>query len=483
MYEWSEKSRLGYLPPSRIGYIYIEMSLFCFPCFRSHDDGDVRKRARKPQLDLRDICFPGTWFEEALEAQRKVFSYSETNGVSISEGRLSIGIQGHFVNYIVAKGSSGTEALDLRLAVRTGMKNNSYVPPQSAVRGGRRLGGEVLYRPGTTAVEGRPLGRVLVLLASWGTGIGTFSQCLPALVDHFEAVYCLDLPGMGLSSRWYPDNASDDVSPIAIDVATEFDNALAFALNQLAELDATYKIARTRVLAAHSLSCGIAARAVVKVNSSQVDQYPIHVLVWLSPIGIPRTNINISSSSLHEGNVADLSRPGRAMRKIHAFCVRKGFTPQLLLRLWRRSKMYTVFHDLMRTHFTSRHMPEDMFRYLFILNRVPRGIPRGGERLIYDIFFNAEEDGQVADVLEGAKGVLPVVRIYGERDIAAAYGFTTSDAGSESIDSDGRIVRIIDDSKHFSFVENVPEFSREFIESFREAMQWISQRSAAGRNL
>lgn len=155
------------------------------------------------------------------------------------------------------------------------------------------------------------LGRVCILLHGWGAGCGVWASALPALVDGFDAVIVLDLPGLGLSSRpRFPRiGAGPDAS---VDF---FVRALDAAISELYYEVKIFRDSTSRVLVAHSMGAYIAARWIQRTSRPFFQS-----LVLCSPAGVMPSPARPTSA------VIPAIGPATAID----FCWWRGITPQIL---------------------------------------------------------------------------------------------------------------------------------------------------------
>lgn len=381
------------------------------------------------KLDPHEVCFQGTWYSDALNAQRLLFAEAENQGVSISEDRIGTGE--NFVNIVTATAAPGEANRKLRRAARTGPIYEQL---------------ETMYRPGTVAIEGRPVGRVLVLLAGAGSGIGLFAYILPALVDYYEAIWCVDLPGFGLSARWAPTPGS-----VLLDYAYQ----LRTVMVELERQEPLFRTARTRVLAAHSTAAVIAVEYLRRYSETR-----FHVLTLISPIGIP-------PAAWVPPRNEELTRAGRVLLRLSRFCARRKITPQTVLRSFLRKRAaYRFFSNALASHLTMFEAPELVTHYLFLLNIAP--CP--AERSVYELLANGEFEDTIKD-LEEIRKKTPINFIVGDEDFVP---YQVSSAVQQSLNT-GAYMRVVNHTAHLPFLENIPQFAHEFITTFREAVLWMNE--------
>ncbi len=390
---------------------------------------DLPSVTEPPRPNVNEICMPGRWYPAALESQRAVFAHAEDNGVAISEGRLQCGDE--FLNYVTATPIVGGSARSKRMAARV-----------------HEL--EVCV-PGCH----RPLGRVLVMMASWGGGIGLFARVLPALMDHFEVIYCIDFPGMGLSSRWAPDSGLSSVQ-----IVNEYGRLFSLGFDSLASRDNRFKFARTRVLAVHSMGTQFIMRWIV--NGGMAASTSFHMLTLISPLGVPSMKVILPLEET-------LNRREKIMLRTARFYQRSSITPQSLFRSVSQRIARPLFERIIFPLFTVQRMPPEMVDYLFLLTRAPCN----ADRLIYRVLM-AEDSFDfrycVEQLVERVK--IPVALLFGDDDFV-----DFKPAADEILRemSGACIVHQIEETRHVPFFENVADFANEFVDAFRNGMLWNSE--------
>lgn len=310
-----------------------------------------------------------------------------------------------------------------------------------------------LARPGTTAIVGVPLGRVIVLLPGWGAGIAVFAALLPALVDQFEVVYCIDLPGMGLSTRPAFPRMYDG---IAASVAF-FTNAIKSGLHELSISDARFRTARTRTLVAHSFS------AIIAVECMLSDPSRFHTLTLLSPLGMPRHNGR-------DRTVRDIPGIHRKYTRLADAMWRRGVTPMSLVRRLPERTGRAVCRCLIIPCVPRIDDGNTLFDYVYHLARAPSSAERGMCTLMYP----------------GAWARIPLVDRLPLLDVPVSFFYGDSDRvyveNAELVAADMEVytdVVVVPHASHFAFVENAKGLADEMLRSFGDAVIWLHHRNVA----
>ena len=395
-------------------------------CFRGGGAGGGAAAATVENVN--EVCMPGRWYNAALTAQRSAFEYAEANGCLISEGRLYCGGgSGDFLNYITAKAFPSDSARATRYAVRKGELDS--------------------IAPGCH----RPLGRVLVLIASWGSGIGLFSPCLPALVDYFEVIYCIDMAGMGLSSRWVP---STSVNEYWIEQGKMF----TAAFRHLGVLDSRFKLARTRVLGVHSMGNQFVLRWFM--NGGVQAELPFHMVTLISPVG------NLDNQFRH-AETGNFTRVEQRLLNFGRWCSgRHSSAPLRLFRWLPKSIAFRLIDEFLSQVLTENGLSQEIVNYLMQIMRAPCY----SNHFVYSVYNNDNlflEQG-IEQLMNCLK--IPVVIMYGLNDLNHTGGaFRKSFV--EQMETSVGVYRVCN-ARHLPFYDNVPEFTAQFMKAFCKAMEW-----------
>ncbi len=178
------------------------------------------------------------WRSAAELHLRVLLKDAESNGVEIAHGNLNLPRGGH-LRYFSASAAAGQNC-----TMRQG--------GESSATGFDANSGSLCKNKHMAPFSTTE--RVAVLLPGWAGGIGMYACALPYLVRDFDVVYCIDLPGMGLSRR-------DPFSGMgaAISQSTRFfSTRLEAGIAALHRRDVRFAQARHRVLGANSFGGNIA---------------------------------------------------------------------------------------------------------------------------------------------------------------------------------------------------------------------------------
>lgn len=277
-------------------------------------------------------------------------------------------------------------------------------------------------QPSTTATG------VLVLLHGWGAGLAVFSRTLPHLTSRFKAVYLVDVPGMGASSR----------EPFPRKGTVE--DSLSYFLPSLDRLyaalshDNIFRSASYRHLGAHSLGAYISVEWLLTKQETLFDS-----VVLVSPVGVPERPEQSQRRGLVAASFSALWR--------------SGVTPQAALRALPSPLARSMCRGYISTRYTanlSDAETELLTEYYLRVSTAPGASERSMATLL--------EPGAWAKVplikrLGGLEGA--VAFVYGDRDW---MDWRMGERARQEMSGPTRLFRVRD-ADHNVFVDNPEGFA------------------------
>lgn len=281
---------------------------------------------------------------------------------------------------------------------------------------------------------------ILVLLHGWGSGLGFFSRTLPHLIETFRAVYLVDLPGMGASSR----------PPFKV---TTVDDSLDYFirdLDQMAEIlektDDLYRTAQNRILAAHSLGAYITVEWMLRRKRYQK-------LILISPVGVPA----------REEPVAGFLSLGARMLFSTANAIwRSGVTPQAMMKLLPSATRRRFVTSYISNRYMGDYTEEEserMIEYCESVSMAPTAGERAATRLLTAGAWAVRPlIGRLPDI------DIPTTFVYGEQDWMDWRG---GEKGRLVMNVPTRMERV-PDADHNVFVDNAVGFAEAVVRAVRD---------------
>lgn len=281
---------------------------------------------------------------------------------------------------------------------------------------------------------------VLLLFHGWGSGLAFFSRTLPYLVPHFAAVYLADLPGMGASSR--PEFPQSGVEGSLDYFISDLD---AFYEVLYAE-DSTFRKAKNRILAAHSMGAYVSVEWMLRHQRFEK-------LILISPVGVP---------ARPEPNSATGGRIRRSVFAFLGYLWEKGVTPQSFLQ----KTPQPFARRMIRGYIQNRYFGECeegeedlMVAYSLALAKSPVA----GEKAVSTLL----QPGAWAYIpLESRLGGIevPTTFVYGERD------WMDWKAGERARKGMGVRTRLerVSGADHNVFVDNAKGFAKVVVDAVKD---------------
>lgn len=268
-----------------------------------------------------------------------------------------------------------------------------------------------------------------MLLHGWGAGLAVFSRSLPYLATRFAALYLVDVPGMGASSREpFPRKATVE------DSLNYFLPSLDSLYDALSH-DAVFRNASHRHLGAHSLGAYISVEWLLTKPQNLFDS-----VVLISPVGVPERP---EPTSQRRGLVASS----------FSALWRSGMTPQTALRVLPQPMARSICRGYISMRYTcslSDAERELMTEYYLRLSTAPAASERAVTTLL--------QPGAWAKVplikrLSGLRG--PVAFVYGDRDW---MDWRMGERARQEMKGPTKLFRVRD-ADHNVFVDNAEGFA------------------------
>lgn len=288
-----------------------------------------------------------------------------------------------------------------------------------------------------------PPSSVLILLHGWGAGLAVYSRALTLLCRQFSAVYLVDLPGMGGSSRKiFPRQ------PSVNEAVTYFVEDLESLYEWLGSSDTEFKQADHRHIGAHSMG------AYVTVEWMLRRRVQFRSVVLVSPVGVPQ-----GPEKVHVRGM------GRMMGPVVGYLWRRGVTPQTGLRMLPMGLARRAVRRYVEARFVGAMGPvekEVMVEYVLRVSKARGEGERAlGALLKPGVWAKVPLEGRV----EGIEGAVSFV--YGAEDW---MDWKVAQRIAERMGERAWVGRVRE-ADHNVFVDNPADFAAVFVEACRRSEQ------------
>jgi len=423
-----------------------------------------------------------------MDGQRALFEHAQRNGVDIREGRLEYGHEGEYLNYIVATARPGAEWRKLRDVAR-GASGRPKFHSDAANDNDININNDAENGNGPT--------RIGVMLPGWGSGVSLYTYILPAIVDSFREIYCVDLPGMGLSSRpAFPSISDGPDASVAYfcavlnsafgnlfaqevvvgeePIGDDDDGAFGQGHSNVGRREGT-----KRVLIAHSMGAFISCRWLLQDTNNTFDSF-----VMISPAGIPVPPDQCEDADcgvdVHEDDVVKFAQKKKSdsntgytyssrdipaisgpLARVIDWCWRREITPQSILRIIPNSIAFFACRKYLQWRSPDLAENSQLLNYLYAVSRQNNA---SGETALCTLFYPGLWAKQ--PLINLVRNIsIPTVFIYGDKDLMDSNDGIKAAAKMVHVKTS---VKVLKNSSHCPFIDNVPGFSEELISALQK---------------
>eukprot|EP00177_Eucheuma_denticulatum_P003144 GFKZ01005669.1.p1 GENE.GFKZ01005669.1~~GFKZ01005669.1.p1 ORF type:complete len:376 (-),score=43.30 GFKZ01005669.1:211-1266(-) len=284
---------------------------------------------------------------------------------------------------------------------------------------------------------------VLILLHGWGAGLALYSRALTQLCNQFSAVYLVDLPGMGGSSRKsFPKQPS-------VDSALEyFIEDLESMYNWFTSSDTQFQQAQHRHIGAHSMGAYVTVEWMLRRGMK------FRSVVLVSPVGVPQGPERVNVRGM-----------GSVLGGVVGYLWRRGVTPQTGLRMLPVGMARGAVRRYVEARFMVGMSVEErelMVEYVLQVSRARGEGERAlGALLKPGVWAKVPLEGKV-ERMEGA-----VSFVYGEQDW---MDWRVGERIAERMGERAWVARVRA-ADHNVFVDNAGDFVKAFVEGCRRSEQ------------